>query len=135
MREWPITSRTVVYEIGTIKIDLTKQVKQERDRIRGETGKNPREVGIEVCFQITVSTCKGVMEATAKIGRKKVGGTTIEYVPDSAWQQGLVHREDDDESDEENEGEEVNEVEKENCDDEEDEVEDEESVKLKEEME
>ena len=72
----------MIYEIGTIKLDITKHAREERTRLYEQKGEYPKEIDIDVAIYITMSSSKGVLEATAKIGRQKVGSTTIEYVAD-----------------------------------------------------
>lgn len=83
-----------VMEIGTVKVGITALAKNARNRIKKETGKDPRNLDLDVQLEIAMASGKGVLEAVAKIDKKKVGSTTIMYDAGPAWQSGLVHEED-----------------------------------------
>ncbi|EXJ88287.1 hypothetical protein A1O1_05217 [Capronia coronata CBS 617.96] len=79
-----------VVKMGTITMNLTKFVKEERVRIKKQTNKFPEHHSYDIEILVTTSSSKGVLEVTSKIGRRSIGSTTIEYEADPAWKGSLV---------------------------------------------
>ncbi|EXJ56682.1 hypothetical protein A1O7_07026 [Cladophialophora yegresii CBS 114405] len=94
-----------VFAIGNLKVDLTAHARAERARHIEETGKPPKVLAFKVIIEMVVSSIKGILEASAKIGNKKVGKTTVEYVSDPTWRSKTVIDDEDAESDEDEPGE------------------------------
>jgi hypothetical protein len=89
---------STVEKIGTIKVDFSKSLKEQRGKYKKAQMAFPDELGFPVDISMTMSSAKGVLEAEAKEGRRKSGETTIEFVDDSEWRKGLVDAEDEEES-------------------------------------
>lgn len=84
----------VVSKIGRIEIDLTKAVRSERNRIKADKGKYPDKVDINVSLEMTLGADKGVLEISAKDGKKKFGSAKIEYDANPAYKGVLVSGDD-----------------------------------------
>ncbi|EXJ74095.1 uncharacterized protein A1O5_02389 [Cladophialophora psammophila CBS 110553] len=84
-----------VEKIGTIQVDVTAIVREKRAQAKEAGQAYPSHISIDVGIELNMSSDKGVLEAVAKIGRKKVGTTTITYTPAPAWEHGLARRDDD----------------------------------------
>ncbi|KIW91937.1 uncharacterized protein Z519_06919 [Cladophialophora bantiana CBS 173.52] len=84
-----------VEKIGTIQVDVTAIVREKRAQAKEAGRACPSHISIDVGIELNMSSDKGVLEAVAKIGRKKVGTTTITYTPAPAWEHGLARRDDD----------------------------------------
>lgn len=69
---------------------LTKFVKDERKRLKKATNKYPEHHSYDIEILVTTSSSKGVLEVTSKIGRRRIGSTTIEYEADPAWKGSLI---------------------------------------------
>ena len=80
-------------------IDLTSLVRSERARIKAEEGEYPSRLELNVTLEMTLGADKGILEATAKSGRKKMGIVQIEYDTNPAYK-GVLISGDDDEEDE-----------------------------------
>jgi hypothetical protein len=108
---WRNFNEVIVDEIGTITCDLSKPLEEERTKYKRAKTTLPCDAGFPVDVHITMSSVKGVLEAEARHGvRRKIGTTTIEYVPDPTSRQGLVHEDEDDEEDEDEQGDEEDEI-------------------------
>jgi hypothetical protein len=83
-----------------LKVDFTAQARAERDRHILETGKPPKALTFKIIIEVVVSSIKGILEASAKIGNKKVGRTTVEYVSDPTWRHNIVRDDEDAQIDE-----------------------------------
>ncbi|KAJ9641155.1 hypothetical protein H2204_002833 [Knufia peltigerae] len=86
----PLPESGPIYKVGNIKIDLTKYVKEERNRLMDEGEKVPRRMDIDLTLEMTLGSDKGVLTVTAKKGRKKFGKAQIEFDPDPAFDGTLV---------------------------------------------
>lgn len=84
----------IVSKIGRIEIDLTKVVRSERNRIKAKKGKYPDRVEVNVSLEMTLGADKGVLEISAKDGKKKFGAAKIEYDADPAYKGVLVSGDD-----------------------------------------
>ncbi|OCT48830.1 hsp70-like protein [Cladophialophora carrionii] len=90
-----------VFAIGNLKVDLTAHARAERAKQVEENGESPRVLVFKVIIELFVSSIKGILEASAKIGNKKVGRTTVEYVSDPTWRQTTIIDDEDAQSDDE----------------------------------
>ncbi|OAL37504.1 hypothetical protein AYO20_03353 [Fonsecaea nubica] len=84
-----------VEEIGVIRVDITNIARRKRAEARTGLKTYPGYIAIDVDIELTMSSSKGVLEAVAKIGRTKVGTTTITYTPAPAWEHGLIRKDED----------------------------------------
>ncbi|OQU93521.1 hypothetical protein CLAIMM_00020 isoform 2 [Cladophialophora immunda] len=84
-----------VEEIGVIRVDITNIARRKRAEAKSGSRTYPAYIAINVDIELTMSSTKGVLEAVAKIGRTKVGSTTITYAPAPAWEHGLVRKDED----------------------------------------
>ncbi|ETI26304.1 hypothetical protein G647_03081 [Cladophialophora carrionii CBS 160.54] len=90
-----------VFTIGNLKVDLTAHARAERAKQIEENGESPRVLVFKVIIELVVSSIKGILEASAKIGNKKVGRTRVEYVSDPTWRQTTIIDDEDAQRDDE----------------------------------
>ena len=97
-----VSSRTfadhlaAVFSLGVIDVDLTAFARKKRAEERKKSGgRYSRSFRIDVDIELTMSSSKGILEATAKVDKKKVGSTTIRYAPAPAWDSTLAYHDDD----------------------------------------
>lgn len=101
---------SVVFAIGTIKVDLTTIAQEERARHKEVTGKYPKFLVFDLVIEITLSSDKGYLEVAARVGRQKVGKAVVEFV--NQWGEGSVNdaadddNKDDSDSEQDRDGEE-----------------------------
>jgi hypothetical protein len=93
-----------VEKIGTVKVNLAELVKRDKSKYKKANMDFPRHMGYDVDIFIHMTSLKGVLEAAAQCGRKKLGATSIEYVPDPAWQKRLVHHAEEESTEDAEEG-------------------------------
>ena len=77
------SDRFSVEPIGRIKMDLTNVIRDERKRVKKESGKAaPPKFDIDIKIELTVGSDKGILEVKGKVGLKTIGSTQIEWVAD-----------------------------------------------------
>lgn len=75
-----------VHKIGTITLELTNHIRAERNAAR-KKGHNisVKPIKIEVTFSFAVSGDKGVVDVSARSGKKTVGEAKMEWETNSKW--------------------------------------------------
>ncbi|KIW65167.1 hypothetical protein PV04_07448 [Phialophora macrospora] len=89
-----------VFPIANLKVDITAEAQAERARRIQDAGNSPEALAFKIIIEIVVSSIKGVLEASAKIGNRRVGRTTVEYVSDPTWRRNIVKDDEDAQIDE-----------------------------------
>ena len=68
---------------GRIQLDLSNIVKEERKKLEKEgKARATKRLDIDIKIELTCGSDKGVLEATGKVGLRRVGACKIEYFAD-----------------------------------------------------
>jgi hypothetical protein len=70
---------SIVESSGTILIDVTDFVRRKMAQETKSTKKPVKSVDIDIEIGLAIGSTKGILEVTAKSGRKKLAETSIEY--------------------------------------------------------